>query len=65
MIDHTGIRVADVACSAAFYDAALGALGLPPGSCSFQRTTGPMASATVSICLSSGLTSQLLVKAGT
>ena len=28
MIDHTGIGVADVACSAAFYDAALGALGL-------------------------------------
>ena len=37
MIDHTGIGVADVARSAAFYDAALGALGLrrvmemPPG----------------------------------
>ena len=36
MIDHTGIGVADVARSAAFYDAALGALGwrrtaqLPP-----------------------------------
>jgi catechol 2,3-dioxygenase-like lactoylglutathione lyase family enzyme len=28
MIDHTGIGVADVARSAAFYDAALGALGL-------------------------------------
>lgn len=28
MIDHTGIGVADVACSAAFYDAALGALGM-------------------------------------
>ena len=28
MIDHTGIGVADVAKSAAFYDAALGALGL-------------------------------------
>lgn len=28
MIDHTGIGVADVAVSAAFYDAALGALGL-------------------------------------
>ena len=28
MIDHTGIGVADVATSAAFYDAALGALGL-------------------------------------
>lgn len=27
MIDHTGIGVADVAKSAAFYDAALGALG--------------------------------------
>lgn len=27
MIDHTGIGVADVACSARFYDAALGALG--------------------------------------
>ncbi len=27
MIDHTGIGVADVARSAAFYDAALGALG--------------------------------------
>jgi catechol 2,3-dioxygenase-like lactoylglutathione lyase family enzyme len=37
MIDHTGIGVADVARSAAFYDAALSALGLrrvgllPPG----------------------------------
>jgi catechol 2,3-dioxygenase-like lactoylglutathione lyase family enzyme len=37
MIDHTGIGVADVARSAAFYDAALGVLGLrramqlPPG----------------------------------
>jgi catechol 2,3-dioxygenase-like lactoylglutathione lyase family enzyme len=29
MIDHTGIGVADVARSAAFYDAALGALGPP------------------------------------
>jgi catechol 2,3-dioxygenase-like lactoylglutathione lyase family enzyme len=28
MIDHTGIGVADVARSAAFYDATLGALGL-------------------------------------
>ncbi len=28
MIDHTGIGVADVASSAAFYDAALGALGM-------------------------------------
>src|SRR5438309_2554160 len=28
MIDHTGIGVADVPGSAAFYDAALGALGL-------------------------------------
>jgi catechol 2,3-dioxygenase-like lactoylglutathione lyase family enzyme len=28
MIDHTGIGVADVPRSAAFYDAALGALGL-------------------------------------
>jgi len=28
MIDHTGIGVADVARSATFYDAALGALGL-------------------------------------
>jgi catechol 2,3-dioxygenase-like lactoylglutathione lyase family enzyme len=28
MIDHTGIGVRDVARSAAFYDAALGALGL-------------------------------------
>lgn len=28
MIDHTGIGVADVARSSAFYDAALGALGL-------------------------------------
>lgn len=28
MIDHTGIGVADVARSAAFYDAALGALGM-------------------------------------
>ena len=28
MIDHTGIGVSDVAKSAAFYDAALGALGL-------------------------------------
>lgn len=28
MLDHTGIGVADVARSAAFYDAALGALGL-------------------------------------
>lgn len=28
MIDHTGIGVADVKISAAFYDAALGALGL-------------------------------------
>jgi len=28
LIDHTGIGVADVARSAAFYDAALGALGL-------------------------------------
>ncbi len=28
MIDHTGIGVADVGCSAAFYDAALGALGM-------------------------------------
>jgi catechol 2,3-dioxygenase-like lactoylglutathione lyase family enzyme len=28
MIDHTGIGVADVSRSAAFYDAALGALGL-------------------------------------
>ena len=37
MIDHTGIGVANVALSAAFYDAALGALGMrrsmqmPPG----------------------------------
>lgn len=37
MIDHTGIGVADIATSAVFYDAALGALGmrrameLPPG----------------------------------
>lgn len=28
MIDHTGIGVADVAASAAFYDAVLGALGM-------------------------------------
>jgi catechol 2,3-dioxygenase-like lactoylglutathione lyase family enzyme len=28
VIDHTGIGVADVALSAAFYDAALGALGM-------------------------------------
>jgi len=28
MIDHTGIGVADVATSAVFYDAALGALGM-------------------------------------
>lgn len=28
MIDHIGIGVSDVACSAAFYDAALGARGL-------------------------------------
>ena len=28
MIDHTGIGVADVVASAAFYDAALGALGM-------------------------------------
>jgi catechol 2,3-dioxygenase-like lactoylglutathione lyase family enzyme len=28
MIDHTGIGVADVAISAVFYDAALGALGM-------------------------------------
>lgn len=28
MIDHTGIGVRDAACAAAFYDAALGALGL-------------------------------------
>jgi catechol 2,3-dioxygenase-like lactoylglutathione lyase family enzyme len=28
MIDHTGIGVADVVRSAAFYDAALGALGM-------------------------------------
>ena len=28
MIDHTGIGVADVAVSAVFYDAALGALGM-------------------------------------
>ena len=28
MIDHTGIGVSDMACSAVFYDAALGALGL-------------------------------------
>lgn len=28
MIDHTGIGVADIGTSAAFYDAALGALGL-------------------------------------
>jgi catechol 2,3-dioxygenase-like lactoylglutathione lyase family enzyme len=28
MIDHTGFGVADVATSAAFYDAALGALGM-------------------------------------
>ena len=28
MLDHTGIGVADVAVSAAFYDAALGALGM-------------------------------------
>lgn len=28
MIDHTGIGVSDVAMSAAFYDAALGALGM-------------------------------------
>jgi catechol 2,3-dioxygenase-like lactoylglutathione lyase family enzyme len=28
MIDHTGIGVADVAHSAAFYDVVLGALGL-------------------------------------
>ncbi len=31
ILDHTGIGVADVACSAAFYDAALGALGLRRG----------------------------------
>ncbi|HZH02455.1 MAG TPA: VOC family protein [Myxococcaceae bacterium] len=30
MIDHTGIGVADMARSTAFYDAALGALGLRP-----------------------------------
>jgi catechol 2,3-dioxygenase-like lactoylglutathione lyase family enzyme len=28
VIDHTGVGVADVAASAAFYDAALGALGM-------------------------------------
>lgn len=28
MIDHTGIGVANVACSAAFYDAGLGSFGL-------------------------------------
>jgi catechol 2,3-dioxygenase-like lactoylglutathione lyase family enzyme len=28
MIDHTGIGVADVACSALFYDSVLSALGL-------------------------------------
>lgn len=28
MIDHTGIGVADMSRSAAFYDAALGALGM-------------------------------------
>jgi catechol 2,3-dioxygenase-like lactoylglutathione lyase family enzyme len=31
MIDHTGIGVADVVRSAAFYDAALGALGMRLG----------------------------------
>jgi hypothetical protein len=50
MIDHTGIGVADVARSAAFYDAALGALGLLP------RTTVRMALAMVSSIRSSGST---------
>jgi catechol 2,3-dioxygenase-like lactoylglutathione lyase family enzyme len=30
MTDHTGIGVSDVATAAAFYDAALGALGMRP-----------------------------------
>jgi catechol 2,3-dioxygenase-like lactoylglutathione lyase family enzyme len=55
MIDHTGIGVADVKHSAAFYDGALGALGLRRVK-QLPRTMGPMASAMVSITRSSGST---------
>lgn len=55
MIDHTGIGVADVARSAAFYDAALGALCLRRVM-QIPENDGPMASALVSITQSSGLT---------
>jgi catechol 2,3-dioxygenase-like lactoylglutathione lyase family enzyme len=48
MIDHTGIKIADVERSAAFYDAALGALGLA-GLSSFPGSGGPMPSAIASI----------------
>jgi catechol 2,3-dioxygenase-like lactoylglutathione lyase family enzyme len=55
MIDHTGIGVADVARSAAFYDAALGALGLRRVM-QLPETTGPMPSAMASTIPSSGST---------
>ena len=55
MIDHTGIGVADVARSAAFYDAALGALALRRVM-QLPENDGPMASAMVSITRCSGLT---------
>ena len=53
MIDHTGIGVADVRRSAAFYDAVLGALDLGE-SCSFPRTKGLTESAMEWITRSSG-----------
>jgi len=42
MIDHTGIGVADVARSAAFYECGLGALGLRRVMQASPRTTGLM-----------------------
>ena len=53
MIDHTGIGVADIARSAALYDAALGAPCA--GLCSFS-ITGPMVPALEFTTLFSGLT---------
>ena len=55
MIDHPGIGVADVACSAAFYDAVLGVLGLRRV-IQFPETTAPMALAMVLITRFFGLT---------
>jgi catechol 2,3-dioxygenase-like lactoylglutathione lyase family enzyme len=55
MIDHTGIGVANVARSAAFYDAAVGALGLRRVM-QLPENDGPAASALASITLFSGLT---------